>query len=276
MAAAGASVLSWGEALCYGVIQGLTEFLPVSSSGHLVIAHLLGLGRVPGHLAQAFDVLLHAATLLAIVIAFRREILMLLRWHSRLYLCLTISVVPAGLAGLFGQEVVDWFRGSWLLLGVAYLGTALLLFAGHGLERRRGTEVAEEPPPDPRAVRPAQAALVGALQIFAILPGISRSGSTVAAGLIGGMSPALAVAWSFLAGLPLIAAAAAKDAIGGGFGALLAQTGAGPLIVAFLASLLVGLASIAALRLVVRRRGLPWFAAYCTLVALICFAVELA
>jgi len=268
------------EALLYGIIQGLTEFLPISSSGHLQIAHLLELGVLPEAEAQAFDVLLHAGTFFAIVIAFRRELFQLLRCPPRVWLCLGISIVPAGLAGLFAGDVVVGLRGSWWPLVATFAGTALLLAAAHGLQRRRSYEA---PPGEGGsvsaeellAVTPAQAALVGALQIFALLPGVSRSGSTLSAGLIGGMGPRLAVAWSFLVGLPLIGGAAAKDAVGGGFARLLQLCGPTALVIGFSVSLLVGLASVVLLKIVVLGRRLPYFAGYCALVAAGCLFMAL-
>ncbi|HOT11501.1 MAG TPA: undecaprenyl-diphosphate phosphatase, partial [Polyangiaceae bacterium] len=104
-----------------------------------------------------------------------------------------------------------------------------------------------------------------------LLPGVSRSGSTIAGGLLGGLRPSLAVSYSFLVGLPLIAAAAAKDTLDGGFGRLLTEVGVLPISVAFVAALVSGLGSIAALKLVVGKRRLVWFGGYCALVAGVCF-----
>lgn len=265
------SLTVW-EALVYGLIQGVTEFLPVSSSGHLALAHQLGLGSLPEDLELPFDVLLHAATLIAIGIAFRRDILASLAWRPRFYLCVLISIVPAGLAGATGKKYVEAAGESWWALGALYVFTAVLLTVAERNSARRALAPDTRPPHEMLGdVTPKQAAWVGGLQVLALLPGVSRSGSTIAGGLIGGMQPALAVSYAFLVGLPLIAAAAAKDAIDGGFTRLLAEVGALPLSVAFLAALISGLASIAALRLVVGKRRLVWFAGYCLVVAVVCF-----
>lgn len=264
-------VLGSGEALVYGVLQGITEFLPVSSSGHLAIAHLLGLGALPAALQLPFDVLLHAATLIAIVGAFAPDIVRALRAGPRVWGLLLIAVLPAGVCGLFGGDLVLAAGDRWWVMGCCYLFTAGVLVIAERLSMARSDHT-----DDLAAVRPRQVLIVGLLQVPALLPGVSRSGSTIAGGLLAGLGPALAVSVSFLVGLPLIAAAAGKDAVDGGFAALLGAVGPAPLLIAFLAALLSGLGAIALLRLVVGRRRLRWFAGYCVLVAVACFICEVA
>jgi undecaprenyl-diphosphatase len=271
-------VLALWEAFVYGLIQGVTEFLPVSSSGHLAFAHHLGLGDLPKDLELPFDVLLHAATLIAIVVAFRKEILAAMRWRPRFYLCVLISIVPAGMAGALGKKYVEAAGESWWLLGAFYVFTAVLLTVAERISSKRaGGEVDARPPHEMLGdITPKQALYVGLIQVFALLPGVSRSGSTISGGLLGGLSPALAVSYSFLVGLPLIAAAAGKDALDGGFSRLVTEIGLLPLSVAFLTALVSGIASIAALKLVVGKRRLVWFAGYCGLVAIACFVKAIA
>ena len=269
--------LALWEAFIYGLIQGVTEFLPVSSSGHLAFAHHLGLGHLSKDLELPFDVLLHAATLIAIVVAFRKEILAAMRWRPRFYLCVLISIVPAGMAGAFGKKYVEAAGESWWLLGAFYVFTAVLLTVAERISSKRaGGEVDDRPPHEMLGdITPKQALYVGLIQVFALLPGVSRSGSTISGGLLGGLKPSLAVSYSFLVGLPLIAAAAGKDALDGGFSRLVAEIGLLPLSVAFVTALVSGIASIAALKLVVGKRRLVWFAGYCGLVAVACFAKAL-
>lgn len=270
--------LALWEAFIYGLIQGVTEFLPVSSSGHLAFAHHLGLGHLPKDLELPFDVLLHAATLIAIVVAFRKEILAAMRWRPRFYLCVLISIVPAGMAGALGKKYVEAAGESWWLLGAFYVFTAVLLTVAERISSKRaGGEVDDRPPHEMLGdITPKQALYVGLIQVFALLPGVSRSGSTISGGLLGGLKPSLAVSYSFLVGLPLIAAAAGKDALDGGFSRLVAEIGLLPLSVAFVTALVSGIASIAALKLVVGKRRLVWFAGYCGLVAVACFAKAIA
>ena len=266
MAEAGLTLL---EAALYGVIQGVTEFLPVSSSGHLAIAHLLGLGSLPEELELPFDVLLHAATLVAIAVAFAPDIWRAARLGPRFWAILAIAVVPTGIFGLFAADLVRAAGNSWWVMGTCYVITAVLLVVA---ERRN--RVQADHTEDLRSVTARQALMVGLLQVPALLPGISRSGATIAGGLLAGLGPALAVSFAFLAGLPLIAAAAAKDAVDGGFTALVEVVGWGPLIVAFVAAVVSGIASIVLLKLVVRGRRLVWFAGYCLLVAVTCFVLQ--
>lgn len=262
--------LGYGLAAFYGVLQGVTEFLPVSSSGHLKLAHRLGIGQLPADLELPFDVLLHAATLIAIVIAFSREILAAARRSLRFYLRFALAVVPAGLAGLLGRDLVSAVGASFFGIGVSYLLSMVLLAIAH---KRMKSEPMQSIGPALEAIETRQSALVGGLQVFALLPGVSRSGSTIAAGLIGGLPPELAVTYSFLVGLPLIAAAAAKDALDGGFQRLISVVGVGPISVAFAAALVSGVLSIALLKLVVGRRRLDLFAGYCGLLAVFAFVL---
>ena len=267
--------LGYFEALCYGVIQGVTEFLPVSSSGHLKIAHRLGLGAIPPELEMPFDVLLHGATLIAIGIAFFPDILAAIRRGFNFYLVLGLSIVPAGLAGLFGRHLVHSVGESYLGVGICYVYTAALLYFAQVVSSRRNLAESNETPEELlNHVTIKQAVYVGLFQVLALLPGVSRSGSTVAGGLLGGMGSALAVSYSFLVGLPLIAAAAAKDALDGGFSLLVTAIGWGPILVAFVSSVVSGLLSIALLKLVVGQNRLHWFSAYCLALAIACFVLE--
>lgn len=267
-----ATELGYGLAAFYGVLQGVTEFLPVSSSGHLKFAHRLGVGELPADLELPFDVMLHAATLVAIVVAFSREILAAAARSRRFYFRFALAIVPAGLAGLFGRDLVTAVGASFYGIGASYVLSAVLLGVAH---KRMQSPVMLPIADALEGIETRQAGLIGGLQIFALLPGVSRSGSTIAAGLIGGLPPELAVAYSFLVGLPLIAGAAAKDALDGGFSRLVDAVGVGPISVAFVASLVSGLGSIALLKLVVGRRRLDLFAGYCGLLALVAFALAL-
>ncbi|MCL2825340.1 MAG: undecaprenyl-diphosphate phosphatase [Polyangiaceae bacterium] len=265
-------VLSIWEAFVYGLIQGVTEFLPVSSSGHLALAHQFGLGNLPKESELPFDVMLHASTLIAIAVAFRKEILAALTWRPKFYVCVLISIVPAGIFGLVGKRFVEAAGDSWWVLGACYVFTAVLLTVAERISMKRVAVEAEAKPVHESLdqVSYKQAMIVGGVHVLALFPGVSRSGSTIAGGLLGGMRPAMAVSYSFLVGLPLIVAAAGKDALGGGWGMLVEQVGLVPLLVAFSTALVAGLGSIVALKLVVGKRRLVWFGAYCGLVGLVC------
>ncbi|MFW5846449.1 MAG: undecaprenyl-diphosphate phosphatase [Planctomycetota bacterium] len=267
--------LDWDEAALYGLIQGVTEFLPVSSSGHLALAHLWGLGHIPPHLALAFDVLLHAATLLAILLAFAPEVVQAVRCGPRFWGVLLIAIVPTGLVALLAEDLVDAAGDRLWVIGLCYLYTATLLLVAEWRSARLAVNDVRRPAEHLASIGWRQALWVGLFQIAALLPGVSRSGSTIAGGLLGRMPPSVAVGFGFLVGLPLMAAAAAKDALDpeAGFAALAESVGYGPLAVAFGVSLTSGVLPILLLKLVVRRRRLNWFAGYCALLGAVCLAI---
>lgn len=272
------SALGYGEAALYAVIQGLTEFLPVSSSGHLRIAHLMGLGNLHDDQQFSYDILLHGASLLAMIIAFRHEILLALRPERRLWTALAIAIIPTGLAGLLASPLYRAAGRSWWIIGGFYLVTATLLAVSEQRSRRLFTTtddtIANTGPASPEelaAITWRQATWVGGLQLLAPFAGVSRSGSTIAGGLWSGLRPAVAVAFSFLVGIPLIAAATAKDLVEGGLAALMRDVGSGPLLLGFVLCLVVSLGAIALLRLMVKTRRFWWFAVYCLILALVCF-----
>ncbi|TVR16253.1 MAG: undecaprenyl-diphosphate phosphatase [Planctomycetota bacterium] len=263
--------MHWLEAVIFGIIQGATEFLPVSSSGHLAIAHRLGLSDLPESLEMTFDVLLHGASLIAIVIAFWPDILDAIKRGPRFWTLLAVGLVPTGLVGLMIRGVVEDFAKVILLIGIAYIYTTVLLATSQYLSRRR--EAAQGMIDDPASLRFRHAAIVGAMQITTLFPGVSRSGTTVAAGLFAGMTPRLAVSFSFLTGLPLIAAVTVKDGVRGGYGALLEAVGFAPLALSFVVCFVVSYVCIIALKLIVAKRLLHWFAAYCGGLAVLCITL---
>ncbi len=180
------------KSVLLGTVQGLTEFLPVSSSGHLIL-----LQRLLGYSAESVtfvSLMLHVGTLLAVAVAFRREILSLFRPPFRRAFYLLAATIPAGVTGLlFASRLDALFTGEWgfLLLAVTFLGTAALLLSA----RRRKV----------RKFGWRQTAAMGLMQAAAILPGLSRSGSTIAAGMLAGADPKEASEFSFLMSIPVIA-----------------------------------------------------------------------
>jgi len=255
------------EALLLGVVQGATEFLPVSSSGHLVLTEaLLGVGE--GGLLV--EVSLHAGTLLAVVIYFRHRIAWLGRGAfagdedgrqaRRWLLWLALGTLPAVVVGLGLRESVERVFESPLaaVIGLAVTGAILL---GSRWSRSRG-----------RAAASPAALVMGLGQALAIMPGISRSGTTIAAGMWSGVERSEAAEFSFLLSVPAIAGAAllmALDVLGGRAPGAEALTV--PLLVGFTAAGLAGYGAIAALLAIIRRTGLVPFAWYCWAVALLGF-----
>lgn len=194
--------MSLWEAIVLGIVQGATEFLPVSSSGHLVMSQeLLGI-TVPGIL---FEVAVHLATLLSILLVYRERVASLVagclrRERAALEYAglLVLATIPAAVLGVFFEDAVSAAFDDPAVVGIAFLVTGGLLWS---------TRSVSAPPPDAGpTVRTAL--LMGVAQAFALIPGISRSGSTVVAGLWGGVSGREAAAFSFLMAVPAILGAA--------------------------------------------------------------------
>jgi undecaprenyl-diphosphatase len=257
------------QAIFLGFIQGLTEFLPVSSSGHLAIAqHFLPGFDQPGVL---FDVLLHLGTMLAVILYFRREIGNLLsspfrqgedaRLHRRLLTLLLAGSVPTAVIGLTFKDFFESLFENIPLVALMLLVTGTLLFISEKF--RRGNRQEEQ-------LTLIDALVVGTVQGCSIIPGISRSGSTIAVLLLRGVDGETAARFSFLLALPAVFGATLlslrhlQDVTTAELSLYLAGTG-----VAFIA----GMLSIHCLMAVIRRRRLFAFAVYCWLAGTVVFAL---
>lgn len=185
------------KAAVLGVVQGLTEFLPVSSSGHLLLFERI-LGADTGGADLFLGVMLHAGTLFAALVALGPRILFLLRSDRRRVLLLLAATIPAGVVGIFLGDIVDdvFFGGEWLW--AAFLATALLLLLSARRTGRGGML---------RPLNAKSALAVGGAQALAVIPGLSRSGTTFAAGVLCGMPRAEAAEFSLLLGIPVVAGA---------------------------------------------------------------------
>jgi len=246
--------MTWFQALVLGVVQGLTEFLPVSSSGHLVIADTLFGSNEPG---VAFDAFVHGATLLAVLVYFRRRIVRIAVDRSWPYVAkIVVGTIPAGVVGvLFESAIERTFASPWLVV-VTLVGTGGILLSLYALPEKR-TEV-EEP-------SYLQAWWIGCAQMVAILPGVSRSGSTIVAARWLGVAPGAAAEFSFLLGVPAIAGALVLQA-----GELRAEAAAGSgavFVVGWVAALVSGVVAIALVFRLLARRSFRRFGWYCLALA---------
>ena len=263
--------MTWLQALLLGLVQGLTEFLPVSSSGHLAIGRgILGV-EASGDLV--FEVAVHAATVLATIVVFRKEIWKLLcglfkfRYNDEtdyiLKICL--SMVPVLIVGLFLKDQVEGLFSSLLVVGLALVVTAMLLFFSDFFTRRR--ESAAAPETEARnGISWLRALAVGIGQAFAVIPGLSRSGTTISTGLLCGVKRDKVAQFSFLMVLVPILGEAFLDVVGGE--AASSSIGALPLVVGFLAAFASGLFACQVMITLVKKARLSWFALYCALVGL--------
>jgi undecaprenyl-diphosphatase len=255
--------LTYGRAIILGLVQGLTEFLPVSSSGHLVLARqLVGLSVSGLHL----EILLHLGTALAVVVLLWPDwlglALSLLRGRRGgtglgLALRLLVATVPAGIVGfLLGRLVAERLAQPRAAAGFL-LVTALVLFVADRI--KPGSTAAADLPL-------ARAFLVGIAQAVAIIPGISRSGTTVAAGIATGLRRDEAARFSLMLSVPVIAGGVAADLLALGPAATSAggaQLAMGPLLAGLASAFVSGLVAASILLAVVRRARLGWFAVYC-------------
>jgi undecaprenyl-diphosphatase len=264
-------VMTLTQAVLLGALQGLTEFLPVSSSGHLAIAqHFLPDFSQPGVL---FDVMLHVGTMVAVAIYFRRELAALLaspfrsgeaaRVQQKVLLLLIVASIPTAVIGLLFKDFFEGLFENITVVSLMLLVTGVLLFVAERF--RRGERKEGE-------LTLTDAIVVGTVQGCAIIPGISRSGSTIAALLLKGVDGETAARFSFLLAMPavfgatLLSARDLGEVAPGQIPLYLAGTG-----VAFLA----GLVSIHLLLAVIRRRRLVAFALYCWLAGGLFFSLSL-
>jgi len=244
------------DAIFLGLIQGLTEFLPISSSGHLVIAEYVLKAKMPGVM---FELLVHLGTLFSVVIYFRRRlgelIVSLFRpamtAERREIIYLVLAVLPAVLVAVLFQETIENAFHSPRLTSLMLLVTGLFLLAT-GLVRKTD-----------RPLGPFRAIIIGVGQALAILPGISRSGATISAGIFAGVNPTRAAEFSFLLSIPTIAGAIVFK-----FGDILSvDTGLlGPYLVGLIAAFFSGLLAVYILLAIVRRGKFAWFGIYCLII----------
>lgn len=260
--------MSYIEAIVLGVIQGLTEFLPVSSSGHLALGHLLFNAEGGG---RAFDILLHGATLLVILGAFWRSFVSLLREQRRQVWLLMWALVPTGIVGLLWRDQMGAIGSSPWGLAACFAVTGAFLWAVGIRTSEEGKSSQEaSKTEDFGKVGFARALAVGLAQALALAPGVSRSGLTISAGRLCGLTPDMAVSFSFVMGAPTIVAAIVVEAhpIRD-----LVFADPGPLVVGFISALISGWAAMGMLKWVARRGTLPRFAPYCFLLCAICLAL---
>lgn len=273
------------NALIMGIVQGLAEYLPISSSGHLEIAgKLLGLKLDP-EASLEFDVLLHVATVLSTIVVLRREFAPLCvsfftwRRDSNFYYVMKIlvSCIPVAVVGLCFKDFIEgFFDKNLVVIGTCLLVTAALLSFSYFFRTRPlkesiadGGHLAYKP----RDISYLDAFVIGCAQAVAVLPGLSRSGTTIATGILLGDRREQVARFSFLMVIiPILGQALldVKDYITEPATATASSIGWMPMTVGFLASFLVGCAACKWMLEIVKRGKLIWFAAYCLVVGALC------
>lgn len=288
--------MEWFEAILLGLLQGLTEFLPVSSSGHLQIGkELLGI-KNSGDLV--FEVVVHAATVLSTIVVFRKQIWELLKSlfvkdglfrsiaHPSKFndgtdyvLKILLSMIPVFIVGMFFKDAVEGLFGSSIhVVAGALLVTAALLLLSDNANKIFGRccrrcKCAEADAVSDKGRRNGisywQAFVVGLGQAIAVIPGLSRSGTTIATGLLCGVKRDVVAQFSFLMVLIPILGEAFLEIVGGDM--VSSTVGALPLVLGFISAFVAGLFACKVMIALVKKTKLGWFALYCAVVAVLIF-----
>lgn len=259
------------EAIVLGIIQGLTEFLPVSSSGHLELGKaLLGDTTLPED-SLLFTVVLHFATALSTLVVFRKDVLEIVqgllrfKWNeeTQFIVKILISMVPAAVIGvLFEEQLESFFGGSVAFVGAMLIITAILLWLA---DRAKNTG---------KKVTFGNAFIIGIAQAIAMLPGISRSGATISTSVLLGNDKSKAARFSFLMVVPLIFGKIAKDILSGELST--ETTNFTTISLGFVAAFIAGLFACTWMIALVKKSKLSWFSIYCLVVGSIAIVISFA
>lgn len=254
--------MNWFEALALGLVQGLTEFLPVSSSGHLEIAK--SLFGVNPEASFFFTVAVHGATVLSTIVVFRKEILSLITGslkfemneETNYLLKIIVSMIPVLIAGLFLKDTIEsLFNGNLVFIGIMLLVTSVLLALAHFIKKRE------------RTIGYKDAFIIGIAQAIAVIPGISRSGSTIATGLMIGNKKDEIAKFSFLMVLAPVIGANLLEIFSGD-----ASTNAAGwyiVFIGFITAFISGYFACKWMITLVRKSKLIWFSIYCAIIGIL-------
>ena len=263
--------MDWLEALILGIVQGLTEYLPVSSSGHLAIgSYLFGLN---GEDNLAFTVLVHVATILSTFVVLWSEISWILKGifkfkmndEMKYFINILVSMIPIAIVGFcFKDKVEEIFGSGLLIVGIMLLVTAALLIFSYYAKPRQKEKISWK-----------DAFIIGIAQACAVMPGLSRSGSTIATGLLLGNKKESLAQFSFLMVIPPILGEALLDTLKmvkgeEAFGSIEAL----PLVVGFIAAFVAGCLACKWMINIVKKGKLVWFGVYCIIAGLLALALS--
>lgn len=272
--------MEWLDALILGIIQGLSEYLPVSSSGHLeIFREILGID-IPSDKILQFDIILHAATVCSTIVVlwpmffklcksffgFKRDAEFYMVWK------IVLSCVPIAFVGFFLKDYIEeFFGGSLLLVGICLLVTACLLAFAHYTDRKPGGGMIS--PEKGREISWSDAFIIGCAQAVAVLPGLSRSGTTIATGIMLGDKRSKVAYFSFLMVIiPILGEALLdlKDLVTTPVQQGDSSVGVLALVIGFVSSFIVGCCACKWMINLVRRGKLIWFSVYCVAMGIIC------
>lgn len=269
--------MEWLDALILGIVQGLAEYLPISSSGHLeIFREILGISIPKDDILQ-FDIILHAATVLSTIVIlwpmFKKLCISFFTFkkdYDFYYVCkILLSCIPIGIVGVFFKDTVEEFFGGGLtVVGICLMVTALLLTFAHFSDRLPGGGMISAK--RGRDIGWVDAFVIGCAQAVAVLPGLSRSGTTIATGILIGDKRDKVAAFSFLMVIiPIIGEALldVKDMLTEG---TQQSVGALPMIIGFLSAFIVGCCACKWMLNLVKKGKLVWFGIYCLVIGIIC------
>lgn len=263
--------MEWFEAVILGLVQGLTEFLPVSSSGHLEIGkEILGVQTTDDLM---FTTLVHAATVLSTIVVFRKQIWSLFKGlfqfkyndQTDYVLKIALSIIPVMIVGLWFKDHVEALFGSIQVVGYALMVTAVLLFLSDRVSRSSSSVIKPSAKEARNGISYWQAFVVGLSQALAVIPGLSRSGTTISTGLICGVRREVIAQFSFLMVLIPIIGESFLELVGGEFTS--SSIDALPLLLGFVSAFVSGLFACKVMIALVKKAKLGWFALYCLLAA---------
>lgn len=269
--------MEWLDAFVLGLVQGLAEYLPVSSSGHLqIFREILGVD-LPNDVSLQFDIILHAATVLSTIVVlwplFRRLCASFFTFRMDsdfMYVCkLLVSCIPIAIVGFMFKETIEETFNDMMVVGICLCVTAALLCFAHYSDTIGGRLISAR---QGRDIGWWDSLVIGCAQALAVLPGLSRSGTTIATGIIIGDKRSQVASFSFLMVIiPILGEAmldVMKMARGGATGG--GSVGTGALLIGFFTAFAVGCAACKWMLSLVRRGKLVWFALYCVAVGVIC------
>ncbi len=281
--------MDWLDTLILGIVQGLTEYLPVSSSGHLEISRQILGQDLDGGVAMELDLMLHVATVLSTIVVLWHEFWPLVksfftfkRDNNFYYVCkILVSCIPVGIVGvLLEKQIEKFFEGNLVIVGICLLVTAALLCFAYFTRTREA--LLHPSGPQGRDITWRDAFIIGCGQAVAVLPGLSRSGTTIATGILLGDNREKVAQFSFLMVIiPILGKGLLdlKDMLfpDGGMAQQAAAEAVDPvaLLVGFLASFVVGCLACKWMLSIVKKGKLVWFAVYCVLAGALCIGWSL-
>ena len=243
------------QAIISGIVQGLTEFFPISSSGHLVLLHSIFGFKSP---EIAFDVFLHIGTLLSVLVFFRKDIIVIVLKDRKLLYLLAWASVPTAIVGFLLKDHAEKFFSSPVFVGYMLIINGVWLFAAWYFSSKKKPA---------KKMGPVNSLLVGVAQGIAVIPGISRSGATISTAMLAGIDGESAVRFSFLLSIPAILGASVLKFAS--IGKSISSGSAPQFLAGAISAMIVGMLAIKALMVLMRNNRIKPFAAYCVLAGLV-------